>query len=215
MSAQVARMKHGTGATIGGQAYFSGEYGGGQQSNVPLFERIGHDDMAELQRAHDTIARMEQRVADLERISLDLEKRLEAQARDRMAMDREMNETTRVWESRVQAAKDDSAQWKVKYAKEKNHCEKIQEKLRRTERELHRILQKKYDIVRQAKQEERQSMKEREQITESLKMQARHTSRGNLLGDSGKINTNPSGAGAQMVRERQVTRSLLEFFGMG
>ena len=106
-------------------------------------------------------------------------------------------------------------------------------------REPNRILQKKYDIVRAAKLEERTAIKEREQISRDLARQAaegqdpnsaQNGGRGsknsnrwpgddpfrNSLSTSsfGKLTSNPQGVGATAVREKRVLDSLCDFFGL-
>jgi hypothetical protein len=133
---------------------------------------MSHDDLAELRHCHAQLAEYEARCGDLERINIDLESRLEKQAKDRMEVDREIAEGSHRWERRLAEAAAERDEWRARLEAEQRHSEIVREKLRRTEKELHRILQKKYDIVRAAKLEERTAIKEREQISRDLARQA-------------------------------------------
>ena len=135
-----------------------------QQGDAPLFERMGQDELAEIQLIQQQLGESEERRMELERINLDLERRLEVQAKERMNNESEMAEETRVWQQRLAQADDRCKEWKGRCEMEQKHREVLVEKLRRTEKELHRILQKKYDIVKAAKAEERLEQRARTRI---------------------------------------------------
>ncbi|KAG5180366.1 hypothetical protein JKP88DRAFT_270240 [Tribonema minus] len=191
------------------QMYFSGDY------QAPLFERVSHDDVAELHACHAQLTELEARCGDLERINVDLELRLERQAKERMTVDREIAESNQAWEARLLAAATEAAEARSKLENEVRLGDIARDKLRRTERELHRILQKKYDIVRTAKLEERNAAKDRTRIAADLARQAEMLN-GGTGGGSGsggvKFTTNPLGGGPVAVRERRVVNSLSDFF---
>jgi hypothetical protein len=176
---------------------------------------MGQDDIAELQHCHQQLAEAEARCGELERINLDLERRLEAQAKERMRADKEVAQEVLMWEERLAQADAKSEEWKGRCEMEQKHREVVLDKLRRTERELHRILQKKYDIVKVAKAEERTAIRERTHIARELAHQA-----GNSMyikaaeSGRGKLTSNPRGAGAAAVRSDRVVDSLSDFYGL-
>lgn len=190
-------------------------------AQAPLFERMNHEDQAQLEQCQYQITKLEQHCVKLERINQDLESRLERQAKDRLEVDREMGERIQAWERRLAEVVEERDEWRARTEGEQRHSEILQEKLRRTEKELHRILQKKYDIVRTAKLEERTAIKEREQISRGLQRMGEalgngtQPHNGSLYGAmQGNVNSNPQGAGAVAVREKRVVDSLCDFFGL-
>eukprot|EP00611_Tribonema_gayanum_P030126 TRINITY_DN8280_c0_g1_i1.p1 TRINITY_DN8280_c0_g1~~TRINITY_DN8280_c0_g1_i1.p1 ORF type:complete len:211 (-),score=73.35 TRINITY_DN8280_c0_g1_i1:294-926(-) len=199
------------------QMYFSGDYQSQEMyQQAPLFERVSHDDVAELHACHAQLTELEARCGDLERINVDLELRLERQAKERMTVDREIAESNQAWEARLLAAATEAAEARAKLENEVRLGDIARDKLRRTERELHRILQKKYDIVRAAKLEERNAAKDRTRIAADLARQAEMLNGGTGGGGGGsggvKFTTNPLGGGPIAVRERRVVNSLSDFF---
>lgn len=106
------------------------------------------EDYNELQRARQDIDALRLRVANLERINVDLEYRLEDQAKQCMNAEKECIETERMWRIKC-----DSLQEEVKNTR--NDCEvlktkgdRLRDHLSRTEREMYTILQRKYEIMR-------------------------------------------------------------------
>ena len=64
-----------------------------------------------------------------------------------MATDREMARMNAEWKEKLRRVENSVNEWQARWEHERQHSEIVREKLRRTEKELHRILQKKYDIV--------------------------------------------------------------------
>jgi myosin heavy subunit len=187
--------------------FLSGEY-----QNI-LFERVNRDDMEEIRNYRNRITELENRCLDLEKINSDLENRLERQARERMDYDREFAENNHEWEKKLQATSVEIDGWRERLENEVRHGNIARDKLRRTERELYRILQKKYDIVREAKLEERTAGRERDRIAKDLALKAEMTGLG-TYSSTPKLTSNPHGAGPSSIRERQVIKSLSDFFGI-
>ena len=78
-------------------------FNGNQQKangDAPLFERMGAAD--ELQKCRQVIDALQSRVQDLERINMDLESRLEDQAKQCMAVERECIAIERSWREKAE-----------------------------------------------------------------------------------------------------------------
>jgi prefoldin subunit 5 len=70
--------------------------------DTPLWERIGSDEFAELQQCREIIESLQQRVNNLEKINVDLEYRLEDQAKQCMAVEKECLEKVRLAKTTTQ-----------------------------------------------------------------------------------------------------------------
>ena len=118
------------------------------QHDSPLFERMGTDEYAQLQDCRQIIDSLQQRVYDLERINLDLEYRLEDQAKQCMEVEKECVSIERSWKAKCEVLEKEITNWKQQYDAQKLKGDRVREHLSRTERELYGILQRKYELIR-------------------------------------------------------------------
>jgi hypothetical protein len=114
----------------------------------PLFERMGTEEYAQLQDCRLIIDSLQQRVHDLERINLDLEFRLEDQAKQCMEVEKECVSIERSWKAKCIALEKEIVNWKQQFEAQKLKGDRVREHLSRTERELYGILQRKYELIR-------------------------------------------------------------------
>ena len=114
--------------------------------HAPFFERISTAE--ELQQCKWLIDTLQLRVRDLERINVDLEYRLEDQAKQCMSTEKECISLERKWRAKCDILEKDVETWKKESEAEKQRAAKLREHLSRTERELYSILQRKYEIMR-------------------------------------------------------------------
>jgi hypothetical protein len=114
----------------------------------PLFERMGTEEYAQLQDCRLIIDSLQQRVHDLERINLDLEFRLEDQAKQCMEVEKECVSIERSWKAKCTALEKEISNWKLQFEAQKLKGDRVREHLSRTERELYGILQRKYELIR-------------------------------------------------------------------
>lgn len=116
------------------------------KGDAPLFERMTAAD--ELQKCRQIIDALQSRVQDLERINMDLESRLEDQAKQCMAVERECTAVGRSWKEKNEVLEKEIEEWKKKNAIQEMKTNKLREHLSRTEKELYGILQRKYELMR-------------------------------------------------------------------
>ena len=124
-------------------------FNGNQQKangDAPLFERMGAAD--ELQKCRQVIDALQSRVQDLERINMDLESRLEDQAKQCMAVERECIAIERSWREKAGGLEKEIAEWKKMNNTQELKTNKLREHLSRTEKELYGILQRIYELMR-------------------------------------------------------------------
>ena len=112
----------------------------------PLFERMGAAD--ELQKCRQVIDALQSRVRNLERINTDLESRLEDQAKQCMAVERECIAIERSWREKAKGLEEEISEWKKMNDTQELKTNKLREHLSRTEKELYGILQRKYELMR-------------------------------------------------------------------
>lgn len=115
---------------------------------APLFQRIGNQDFAELQNCHAIIESLQYRVQCLEDINLNLEHRLEHEAKANIQLERDIITTEKNWKSKCSSLEDEIVVLKKNCEVEKVKNERLREHLSRTERELYSILQRKYEFMR-------------------------------------------------------------------
>ena len=79
----------GSGLSIGDDNRFDRSGSGASTENLPLFERIGNEEFNELHHCKSIIETQQQRLNRLEKINVDLEYRLEEQAKIAMDIEKE------------------------------------------------------------------------------------------------------------------------------
>eukprot|EP01033_Poteriospumella_lacustris_P010785 gene10785-7674_t len=119
-----------------------------EYADSPLFERQIGDDFAELQQCRALLEQQHQRILKLEKINMDLEGRLEEQAKISNAVEAECIAIERKWSTKCEALEEEIGQWKRECEKEKQRGGQLREQLSRTERELYVILQRSYELRR-------------------------------------------------------------------
>lgn len=119
-----------------------------EYADSPLFERQIGDEYAELQQCRALLEQQHQRILKLEKINVDLEGRLEEQAKQSNAVEAECIAIERKWSARCQSLEEEITQWKRECEKERQRGSQLREQLSRTERELYVILQRSYELRR-------------------------------------------------------------------
>ena len=114
----------------------------------PTFERIGADEFERLQDSRQAADTLQQRVHDLERVNLDLEYRLEEQAKQCMDIEKECVSIERSWKAKCTGFENEIASCKLQFDAQKMKSDRVRDHLSRTERELYGILQRKYELIR-------------------------------------------------------------------
>ncbi|KAJ1420807.1 hypothetical protein B484DRAFT_127558 [Ochromonadaceae sp. CCMP2298] len=115
----------------------------------PLFERqMGNEEFVELQQLKLVIDDLQQRIVKLEKINVDLEGRLEDQAKQSMAVEKECLLIEQKWRGSNDELLKEIENWKVAFQGEKLKGDRLREQVHRTERELYGILQRKYELMR-------------------------------------------------------------------
>jgi hypothetical protein len=117
-------------------------------NDSPLFERQIGDEYAELQHCRMIIEQQQQRINRLETINMDLERRLEDQARQSMDVEAECIAIERRWKERGEIYQQEIERVKKEHDLEKRRSAQLREQLSRTERELYVILQRSYELRR-------------------------------------------------------------------
>lgn len=127
-------------------------YNGNNTTDAPLFQRNSRDDYTELQKCHNIMNKLQERVNSLESININLESRLEKEAKQNMNLERECILIENSWKLKCESLEKEIEKWKLDSATEKIKNEKLREHLSRTERELYGILQRKYELMRGSSQ---------------------------------------------------------------
>ena len=111
----------------------------------PLFERLVSDDVQELKSYSRIIQSQNARLAELERVNDDLERRLEIQAKQKMTLESELTAMERQWSMRYSELETERDAWKGAVEAERRRSSGLRDQISRKDRELHRMLQRKYD----------------------------------------------------------------------
>lgn len=175
----------------------------GGSTYEPYFQRIGTQDLDEIQQCHAMIDSLQQRVNYLEQINLNLESRLEKEAKLNIAIEKECSTIENEWKSKCNNLELEIEKLNLENAAEHLKNERLREHLSRTERELYSILQRKYELMRGGSNYNKQ-------LLESGK--AQNWESGII---SGVDTTTPQQIKmSKDIRQKQVISNLAEFLGI-
>lgn len=117
--------------------------------DTPLFDReLDGEEYADLQQCKRKIDGLNQRIGKLEKINVDLEKRLEDEAKQNLAMEKECVSIERKCKSKCDQLESIINKLNGELDTEKNKNTRLREQVSRTEKELYGILQRKYELMR-------------------------------------------------------------------
>lgn len=195
-----------------------------EMDSVPLFEREHRMDSQLVQRLQNELADAKRfleaqarRQNDLEYVNEDLERRLEQEALDRIALDAQKAEDERRWMQERALLEEERSLWEKKCEEESRRRAIVEERLRRAEKELYRMHQKKYDIEKAVRREESEKRKHEDHIVRSL-LDSQQKARSQPLNPHAYLNldptVNPKDSKPSEVRTRQALSSAMDFFGV-
>ncbi|KAJ8598182.1 hypothetical protein CTAYLR_007378 [Chrysophaeum taylorii] len=162
----------------------TGGFGNEIEAYGGFFDRISNTvsgmprdtyDYAELQDCRTHLRLCAARIQELESINVDLEARLEAQANEYIKLETDTAESQARWKTQYEALENECEMWRQSNAQLELKNHKLRDQLIRTERELHGILQKKYDFMELARQEERDRIRAEQAMAADNDQQPRGT----------------------------------------
>ncbi|GMF37640.1 unnamed protein product [Phytophthora fragariaefolia] len=188
--------------------------------SVPLFEREHRNDSQLVQRLQNELADAKRfveaqarRQNDLEYVNEDLERRLEHEALDRITLDAQKAEDEKRWQQEKAALQEQLKSWEARFEEETRRRAMAEERLRRAEKELYRMHQKKYDIEKQVRREESEKRKHEAVIVRSLQSDSQRAQQSAANGFLDPT-VNPKDAKPATVRTRQALSSAMDFLGV-
>jgi len=119
-------------------------------SSVPtlLFERLVSEEAQELKNFARIIEEQNRRLAELERVHDDLELRLERKSTDRMELEATLEQREKEWASRCEGLERERDSWKKTVETERTKNERLLDLVYRKDKEIHRMIQRKYDSAK-------------------------------------------------------------------
>ncbi|TYZ65857.1 hypothetical protein PybrP1_008292 [[Pythium] brassicae (nom. inval.)] len=223
-------LAHEQGAVAAGN--WGNSFARGEMDNVPLFEREHRRDGQLVQRLQSELADAKRfveaqarRQNDLEYVNEDLERRLEQEALDRIKLDAQKADDERRWTQERAVLEEQRTMWEKRCEEESRRRAAAEERLRRAEKELYRMHQKKYDIERQVRREESEKREHEAHIVRSLKRDQQELSAARSVRSAGgganpnaylnlDPTVNPKDSKPATVRTRQALSSAMDFFGV-
>lgn len=188
-----------------------------------LFERLVSEEVQELKAYARIIESQNRRLAELEAVHEDLEARLEKQTNERIELETTLETREKEWAVRCDALESERDQWKKTVEDERVKNERLLDLVYRKDKEIHRMIQRKYDSAKNLQQHggfghthSHRSDHSSKRNVSSDKHNEKHSSDHSLAPDRHKSPHEilAQSGNVEAVRERNVTNSLLDFFGM-
>ena len=197
------------------------------QSHTPLYERLVTEEVKELKEYVRVIEQQSRRISDLEKIHLDLEKRLEAETTQRQKLEHTLQHRERHWKSMVDKTEEERSKMENNVKEEKIKVERLLDMVNRLQNEIQSMIKNKFNPSqahannnngggikrvtsgqsgnRLRSESAASGRNEGHQSNSSRNVTKRHIGPHELLAYNGS---------AEAVRERNALTSLLDFFGM-
>lgn len=176
----------------------------------PLFERLATEEAAELKTYSRIIESQNRRLSDLEVSHEDLEQRLERETQKRISLQQDLDRQNLVWQNKYETLEKDRDVWKNMVNAERARNERLLDQVMRKDREIHRMIQRKYDAKgSQHPNLTNQGLPHSSNVNRNSPNQ---TSNGKVVHKSPHELLAAKGSG-DVVREHNITSSLQDFFG--
>lgn len=117
--------------------------GSGQQA--PLFERIVTEEVQELKTCLRVMETLQSRLKDMERVHHDLESRLERSTKEKIDLETHMEDLNRDWSARCDSLETERDGLTKRCNEERGRNERLSDLVNRKDKEIHRMIQRKYD----------------------------------------------------------------------
>jgi hypothetical protein len=116
---------------------------GGNGQPTPLFERLVTEEVQELKAYARIIETQQRRLAELELVHGDLERRLEVETKVRQQLEATLESREREWMTKFSDLQSDRDQWKEVVTVEQTKNARLRDQLNRKEKDIHQMLQRK------------------------------------------------------------------------
>jgi hypothetical protein len=117
-------------------------------SHTPLYERLVTEEVKELKEYVRLIEQQSRRIADLEKIHLDLEKRLEVETSQRQRLEYTLQYRERYWKATTERLEGDRSKMENKVKEEKIKVERLLDMVNRLQNEIQSMIKNKFNPSR-------------------------------------------------------------------
>lgn len=178
----------------------------------PLFERLVTEEAHDRERYIKRIDFLEQRLIQMQSVQDDLEHRLEQFTKEKLFMEKEWEELNSKWIKQCNGLEGERNTWIKLCSDERGKNERLSNMMNRKDKEIQRMIQKKYDSGKGQGHGHSHSthMKRSESYRGSSSSKAQSTM---MQGVNPYYLVVQKGS-SEAVRKRNVMQSLLDFFGM-
>lgn len=181
---------------------------------APLFEREHRQEGQYVQRLQDELSDTKglleaqaRRQCELEYVNEDLERRLEIEAKEKNQLEALVADQKDQMSKHHETLVQERQGWQKRCGEEIRRREIIEERLRRAEKELYRMHQKKYDIEKNCRQEEHQKRSQEAHIVREIREESQRN-------HQRPTQVNPRYIQPKTIRTRRAYQAVLDFFGM-
>lgn len=190
---------------------------------TPFFERFSNLEGQELKSCAREIESKNRRVSELEKSHDDIEKRLEMACKKNMDLEAQLEDEQQKWANSRESLEKEAETWRSRAQLERTNNERLLDQLNRKDKEIHRMIQRKYDAAKNTHQHQHSH-----NHTQSHTMRRSDGSRQQQSGNASSKHSHPPTNGehkgphellkqngtSEVVRGRNVIHSLVDFFGL-
>lgn len=115
---------------------------------TPVEERFANDDLNDARELAYRVNELERQIHGLEEVNAELEHRLERQAREKLRSEQAAQEALAAKDEELLAKEQERKAWERRYEAEVQSSAHVTDRLRRAEKELQRIVMRKYEMQR-------------------------------------------------------------------
>lgn len=191
-------------------------------TTTPLFERLQTEEIQELKSYNRMITLKNHQISTFETLLEDLESRLEQETLQKLKLQDTLDTCNVKHKKEKMRLENDVDMWKNRVQVEKMKNKKLLEEVNKKDKEIHKMMQRKYDAATIAKQQQQQNNQQQPQnhqhrnrisnSNSSASLQT--TSKNSSFSHKSPHEILAASGNAKTVRQRNVANSLLDFFGM-
>jgi len=182
----------------------------------PLYyDRLVSEEVLELKEYARLVQTQEHQIASLQSIHSDLEARLELQTAERIHLESTLESKEVQWAERCRRLEEERDEWKEMVTKEQTKNERLLGFVHRKEKEIRRMIQRKYEPLQRPTS--RSTTVNQPRINQNNEAQQyNNTMAGgdDLANLRSPLEILEANASMQAGRETKATRNLLDFFGL-
>lgn len=181
---------------------------------TPLFERLVTEEVQEIKTYIRMIESLNRRLSDMQSVQDDLETRLEKSTQDKLEMESQLEDLNSNWVNKCGDLEEERDAWAKRCGAERGRNERLSDLVNRKDKEIQRMIQRKYDSKNQGHGHGHSNHKNARTGSSQQGHSRTHTSTPAMMQGMSPHDLLVQRGTRDAIRNRNAFHSLSDFFGM-